>query len=236
MRPSTAVTCLSVVALLTAPRTSTQDASASDVRVIPAAAPYEPRSLEPLPQVGEPPLISWDELADKPCRWLGRKVRVRLQYESEPASWNPYLTRFGSAQFDAVKAWSDEQFPWNEYEFREPAARVFVRKGSPAQHELVGAATYSRYELTLIVREVFVDEPWAEIVSARPMLDQLTEATVIHAARGLEWMGQGAWKLAGLEFESALSAPLPEAATIELVRLRDACAEQARAPMTPRTR
>lgn len=234
MRPVTALTWLSIVALLTVPRASSQDVS--EVATVTASARLDPSSPEFVPQAEEPPLVAWREVADKPCRWLGRKVRVRLQYASEPAAWNPYLTRFGSGQFDAVEAWSDEQFPWNEDEFRFPAARVFVRKGSPSQHELVGAETYARYEVTLIVREVFLDQPWAEIVAVRPMLDRISEATVIHAARALELMGQGAWTLAGLEFEAALSAPLPDAATVELVRLRDVCAEQAREASTPRNR
>lgn len=230
MRPSTALTLISVLAWIAAPgvvspRTASGAAAGSAVEVV----TVDDASVTP-PQAEEPPLIAWRDLADKPCRWLGRKVRVRLQYESEPARWNPYLTRFGSGQYDAVKAWADEQYPWIEDDFASPRARVFVRKGSSAQHELVGAEAYSRYELTLVVREVFLDEPWAEIVAARPMLDHISEATVIHAARALDLMSQHAWKLALLEFDAALSAPLPDAATAELVRLRDICSTQANEP------
>lgn len=187
-----------------------------------------------LPTVEPPPLVAWDDLADKPARWLGRKVRVRVQYASEPAAWNPYLTRFGSGQYDALQAWSDEQFPWVRSDFDAPRARVFVRKGSGAQHELVGADTYARYELTLIVREVFLDLPWAEVVEARATLDRLTEATVIHAARALELYEQRAWRLALLEFDAALGAPLPDAATAELTLRRDECAARASGAADPR--
>jgi len=71
-------------------------------------------------------------------------VRVRVQVESHPTDWNPYLTRFGTGQFDAVQGWADEQFPWVKSDFDEPQVRVFVRKGSAAAHALEGAKTYAR--------------------------------------------------------------------------------------------
>lgn len=177
-----------------------------------------------VPVAGEPPLVAWRDVAEKPCRWLGRKLRMRLQYESEPSEWNPYLTRFGRGQFDAVRAWSDEQYPWIESDYSAPAARVFVRKGSLAQHAFVGAKPYMRFELTAVVREVFLEAPWVEIVDVRPMFDCVTEATVIHAGRALELMDRGAWDLAILELDEALGAPAPDSALIELGRLRDECA------------
>lgn len=176
-----------------------------------------------IPTAEEPPLLAWRDVTGAPCRWLGRKLRLRLQYESEQSEWNPYLTRFGGGQFDALEAWSDEQFPWVEADYSSPAARVFVRKGSRAQHALIGAKPYSRYEVTAIVREVFLDTPWVEIIDVRPMFDCITEATVIHAARALDLMERGAWRLAGLELDVALSAPAPDAALLELQRLRDEC-------------
>lgn len=173
-----------------------------------------------------PALVSWRELCDRPCRWLGHRVRVRMQYESELADWNAYMTRFGSGQFDALRGWSDEQLPWIEADFRVPESLLFVRKGSVTQHVFDEARTYSRFELTIQVREVFLDTPWAEILEARPMEEQIREATVIHAARALELMNEGAFRLAQLELDVALEAPLPDPALHELKRLRDICANR----------
>ena len=175
------------------------------------------------PEVEAPNLVAWRDLADKPCRWLGKKVRVRMQFESELADWNPYLTRFGRAQFDALRGWSDEQFPWIQTEFDHPEALLFVRKGTPAQHALDDAKGYDRFEFTIQVREVFLDTPWAEILDVQPMSEEITEATVIHAARALDLMNQQAWRLAVLELDVALEAPLPDPALLELKRLRDVC-------------
>jgi hypothetical protein len=175
------------------------------------------------PAAEEVPLVAWRDLADRPCRWLGRSVRVRVQVESHPSDWKPYVTRFGTGQFDALQGWADEQFPWIEAEFESPAVRVFARKGSAAATAFSGAPQYARFELTGVVREVFLDLPWIEVVAATPMGDAIDEASVIHAARAIELMGEGTWDLALLELDQALEAPMPDAAAMELVRLREEC-------------
>jgi hypothetical protein len=208
MRLLTALSCLVVAASSAAFTSSTSTAGARAVEVRGAEAPA---------------LVSWRDLCDRPCRWLGRKVRVRMQYESELADWNAYMTRFGKGQFDALRAWSDEQLPWIEAEYDSPEGLVFARKGSAAQHALEGAKKYSRYEFTIQVREVFLDTPWAEILEVRPMSEQIDEATVIHAARAIKLMDERAFRLALLELDVALEAPLPDAALLALKRLRDIC-------------
>lgn len=171
----------------------------------------------------EPPLVSWSELAQHPCQWLGRRVRIRMQVQARMADWNPYLTRFGTGQFQAIQGWADEQYPWIESEFDTPQVRVFARRDARADRELRDVKSYSRFEMRGVVREVFLDLPWIEIDDARSMTDAISEATVIHAARAIELMKQNAWRLADLELEQALGGPLPDPAMIELQRLRDTC-------------
>jgi hypothetical protein len=190
---------------------------------LPTSASNADARFADTPAVEAPALVSWSELCERPCRWLGRKVRVRMQYESELTDWNAYMTRFGTGQFDALRAWSDEQLPWIEQEFHAPEGLLFVRKGSAQQHALDSAKTYSRYECTIQVREVFLDTPWAEIIDVRPMAEQIREATVIHAARAIELMNERSFDLAKLELDVALEAPLPEAPLHALKLLRDAC-------------
>jgi hypothetical protein len=189
--------------------------------LVPASAP---RADAPAQEVV--PLLVWSQLADRPCRRLGRPVRVRVQVESHPTSWDPYLTRFGTGQFEALQGWADDQYPWMKSDFDAPQVRVFVRKGSAAARMLADAKTYSRFELAGVVREVFLDLPWIEVTDAQPMSDVITEATVIHAARAIDLIHEGAWRLARLELDQALEAPLPDAATIELARLRQQCIDE----------
>lgn len=193
------------------------------------ARPSEPadpspstKSIEAPGIIVQPPLVSWQDLYEHPAQWLGREVRIRIQFQTRVEDWNPYMTRFGTAQFLAVQGWTDEQFPWVVSDFEAPAVRVFARRNGPCEWPLQSAKPYSRYELSGTVREVFLDLPWIEIQDARLLPDQISEATVIHASRAVDLNQQKSWKLAELEFDQALAGPLPDKARIELERLREA--------------
>jgi hypothetical protein len=171
----------------------------------------------------EPPLVAWQELLDHPGRYLGKTVRLHAQFYSRVENWNAFLTRFGSREFSAFQLWSDEQFPWVQAEYEQPRVRLFARRGQPGEWALAGAHAYTRLELRIRVRELFLDLPWAEIESATPTVEEISEGTNIHAARGIELAGQGNLAMARTEFEHALEGLLPEHARAELERLRDAC-------------
>jgi hypothetical protein len=179
----------------------------------------------------EPDLISADELWLHPAKYLGQTVRIEIQSHSEWDSWNPMLTRFGPTQFRAFRAWSDEQFPWVEQDYRKPLVRVFARHGSAAEWALDGAAVYSRFELTCLVSSNFGGAPWVEVLAVKPRPRRLTEGSVIHGSRGVEYMTKSGWKAAIAEFERASSNGIPEKAREELGRLIEICQE--RLPFVP---
>jgi hypothetical protein len=178
------------------------------------------------------PMVSWSELETSSTQRMGQRVRVQVQFHSPIASWNPFMTRFGSREFSAVRAWADEQFPWVAAEFESPAARLFTRRGSEAERVLASARPTQRFELDAVVREVFFDRPWVEVLAARPLTEFIGEGTVIHARRGIELAEAGAWELAEAEYERALTTTLPPSARAELERLR----AKARAAIEDRTR
>ncbi len=166
------------------------------------------------------PLVSWSELEKSSTQHMDQRVRVQVQFHSPIASWNPFMTRFGSREFSAVRAWADEQFPWVATEFDAPAARLFMRRGSAAERVLATARPSQRFELDAVVREVFFDRPWVEVLTARPLTEFIGEGTAIHARRGIELAEAHAWELAEAEYERALTTSLPAHARAELERLR----------------
>lgn len=178
-------------------------------------------------------LVTWKELSEHPGRWVGRRVRLHIQFQSHVASWNPYLTRFGTGQFRAIQAWADEQFPWELAEFEAPAVRLFLRKESACEWAFAEAPAYARYEVLAVVREAFLDEPWLEVQQVVPLEAQISEGTLIHASRAENLMQAKSWKLAWLELERALAGRVPALARAELERLRGVCEEEERSVRPP---
>ncbi|MBL8860493.1 MAG: hypothetical protein JNK02_00635 [Planctomycetes bacterium] len=184
--------------------------------------------------------VTWSELADLPCLHHGSEVRFRIQVQGRLDRWRPGPTRFGPGAYAAVAAWADEQFPWDEAEFENPRVRVFVRRGAELDRTLASARAHQRFEVRGIVREVWNDRPWVELVAVKPLPEEIGEASVFHAARALERMADGAFQLAEEALQQALSAPLPAHAREELGRLRTICAAEIAdpkpTPIRPRKR
>jgi hypothetical protein len=168
------------------------------------------------------PLVTWSELTQHPAQFLGRSVRLRIQFQAPVADWNPWMTRFGTREFDALQAWTDEQLPWVVSDYDAPRVRLFFREQSGCAWALAGARVYHRYEMQVRVREWFLGEPWCEIEQVLPLAEQISEGTLIHAGRALQLTEARAWELADGEFEQALSGNLPAHARAELERLREA--------------
>ena len=180
-----------------------------------------------------PPIVAWQDLCDRPSRWLGKKVRLRFQYQGRVDDWNPYLTRFGSRRYAAIQAWSDEQLPWIRSDFDAPLVRLFCPRGESCAGALDQAQVNDRYEATAIVREVFLDVPWTEVLEVVPLPERIGEGTIIHAGKALELMRKGDFKLAELEIQQAITDTLPVPARAELERLRAECREAAAASKLP---
>ncbi|MDP6538443.1 MAG: hypothetical protein QF903_14750 [Planctomycetota bacterium] len=155
-----------------------------------------------------PEEISYAQLGAHPGRYLGRCVRVRVQVSSWAERWDPFLTRFGSGEFRALDAWSDEQRLWDEAEFAAPAARLFVRRGSAAEWALAEARRFDRFELELEVHAVLADRPWAQVSCVRPLAGGWSEGALIHAARAADLVARGASARAREELDRALRGPL----------------------------
>ena len=188
------------------------------------------------PAAVEPPsLATWADLCDRPSHWLGKTVRLRIQFHDRVETWNPYLTRFGPRRFVAVQAWADEQVPWIKEEFDAPAVRVFLKRGEASEWALGEAQQGARFELTVVVREVFLDLPWTEVIEVLPLPERIPEGTVIHASKARELMEQKSWKLAELEIDQACTDGLPAHAREELERLRATCREGLATERRPRS-
>ena len=211
---------LVALALLFAP---SQDAPQAGPVAAPSTDESASEDLPPDEHDAEP--IPAAEVWAHPAKYLGQTISIDVQMHSEAPSWNPMLTRFGPDDFRAFRAWSDEQFPWIEADFRRPLVRVYARKRGAAEWALESAPQYARYELLCHISANFAGQPWIEVLAVKPHPRRLDDGAVIHATRGIELMAGHGWEAAIGEFERANSSGIPFQARAELERLIAFCIE-----------
>mgnify|MGYP007046912837 FL=1 len=155
-----------------------------------------------------------DDLADireRPVFYRGESVTFTLQLGAQNATWNPYLTRFDKQRYQSWQGWADSQLLWHLENFEDPLPRLFAPRGKEAAVALSGAPRYARFEVTAIVRTLFLGEPWIEILTARPLELSLGEGTLLHASRALEFAAEDSHEAAVAQYMRALDAPMPRA-------------------------
>lgn len=177
------------------------------------------RPIAPL----EPVLDPYEELDAHPERHLGETIRFAFTLQSKLETWNPYLTRFGTSDFDCVRGWSDESFPWVRADYENPSIRLFLREGTRAQRVANLAKPYTRFVVTGVVRELFAGAPWIEVTELKRLEASLNEGTVLHAERGMRELEAEKFTLAIENFERARVGILPQVSADELDRLIAKC-------------
>lgn len=182
---------------------------------------------------GNPADVGFAELAREASSWVGRRVRFTFQFQSAPATWNPYLTRFGTEDYVGAVGWGDEQLLWRAEDFDAPSVLVFARRGTPAAGVLAGARLYARFEVVGTVRQLFLGLPWIEIESAERLPQETGEGAVLHASRALRAMENGEWGRALEDLARAEISNLPPHAREELARLRAICEGEREARKLP---
>jgi hypothetical protein len=178
-----------------------------------------------------PTSATLEELRSGPGRFLGHEVRFRLQFRALVEDWDPFLSRFEPGRWLALEVWPDELFTWDESVFRAPVGRLFLRRGGGFEPLARRARTYQRFEAHARVREVFLGEPWIELLELVPLECEVGEGTILHVTRARELAGEGQFALALDQYERARAAPLPPhalAALLEEIRATEEARVEAR--------
>ena len=156
-----------------------------------------------------------------PGKSLGKEVSFVVQFRGLHESWDPYLSRFEPSRWLALEAWPDELFTWDQPVFEHPHTRLFLRRGGGFEPLARRARPYQRFECHARVREVFLGEPWIELLELVPLEGEVGEGTIVHVQRARELVLAKELDLALEQYERARSAPLPPhalAALLEEIR------------------
>jgi len=191
--------------------------------------------LDPAPlQVSHARPVPLGELRAVPGRFLGEEVLFTLQFRALVEDWNPYLSRFEPGRWLALEVWPDELFTWDEPVFAAPGGRLFLRRGGGFEPLARRARTYQRFEARGRVREVFLGEPWIELLELVPLEGEVGEGTILHVTRARELVGEGQFTLALDQYERARAAPLPpHALAAVLAEIRATEEARARSKTSP---
>lgn len=177
------------------------------------------------------PALALSELRSEPGRHLGRELVFRVQFRRVVEDWNSYLSRFEPGRWLALEAWPDEHLLWDPAVFERPFARLFLRRGGGFEPLARRARPYQRFEARARVREVFLGEPWIEIVELVPLEGEVGEGTILHVSRARSLVVEGKLDLALEQYERARAGPLPPHALARLLtEIRAAEEKKKRAP------
>ncbi len=167
--------------------------------------------------------VSLGEIQRSPARYLGEKVRFRLQFSRELERFDPFFSRFGPRSWAAVEAWPDESLLWDPEAFERRCSHLFVRRGRSPHEHFAAARRYRRFEVQGIVREIFHGEPWIEVRSVRALGNAVGEGTILHVVRAQGFLAEGRPDRARQQLERALAAPMPPQARRAIQSLLDGC-------------
>jgi hypothetical protein len=174
----------------------------------------------------EPVEMQLTRLREHPSPHLGATLRLVVQFREQVEEWNPLLTRFGTDDFRSFSGWSDELMLWREEEWEDSFDRLFVRRRGLPDRALAVARPHERWELEVVVQDVFLGEPWLEVLTARRLPEYVSEGSILHASSALELVEEARFALARSELDRAENGPLPPHALEELAKLRAEIAQR----------
>jgi hypothetical protein len=169
------------------------------------------------------PQAAWSEILLKPEAFLGRTVRLVVQFHSLEERWNPYVTRFGPSEYVALTGWTDEQRPWIRAEYDAPAVHLFVPRDGALGRLVQELEIHERIEVICVAEELFAGRPWVAAVGITKLAEYVPEGTILHAIRAVEFIEEELFELAAGELGRALDAPVPEHVRAELEATRERC-------------
>ena len=164
----------------------------------------------------------------RPVFFRGKTVTFTVQLGTQNETWNPQLTRFDTERYRSWQGWAESQVLWHYTNFQNPSPRLFALRGGDAAHAFAGASSYARFEVSAIVRTVFLGEPWIEIVSARALENSLVEGTLLHASRAMEFVADERFRAAAEQYKRALDAPMPKGMEARMRSELEAAEEKAK--------
>lgn len=174
-------------------------------------------------EFGKPVATTLTEMRAEPEAYRNVKVVFTIQFASLGKLSNPFFTRFTPTDFVNFYGWADEQEIWQQPAYNDLFGMLFYNKLNPRLQQIYELRTYDRLQITGIVRSVFQDAPWIEVLDFKQVTGKLDTAVLTHLYRGEQLMEQRQWQRAIAELALAPGSEVPPAAQRKVHRNLGVC-------------
>lgn len=149
------------------------------------------------------------EVRAHPDAYRNVKVQFDVQFATLGGISNPFFTQFVPTDFANFHAWAVEQPIWRKPAFDDVFGLLFISKSSDQLQDIYSTTTFQRLRVTCLVRNTFQNQPWIEVLSYKPLSDQVSWATLSHLYRADQWVERRQWQQALSELSLASQGENP---------------------------
>jgi hypothetical protein len=152
---------------------------------------------------------SLTKLVATPDAWRDVPVSFTIHFRQLAKGGPSFFTRFEPDQWLNFAAWPDEAALWEKKAFDADFPHLFIRRDSPDFKTISAAATYDRFIVSGLVRDVIKGQPWIEVTSLKKLPEKITEGSLVHLVKGFTFRDHHRFDAAAREFEAADGETLP---------------------------
>jgi hypothetical protein len=178
-----------------------------------ALAPLGAQDIEETQTVG------LERVMRHPLAFKGLIVSFVVQFHELGSIDNPVYTRFERDWYQNFSAWPDSAELWKRQEYLRDFPYLFVSRMSEGATMIAHAKPYSRWLISGVVSEVFLDQPWIEVKGLQELDTRMNAGSLRHIVQGFRLTNDGRWGEAALAFRAADDVTLPT--NVRLMTMRE---------------
>ena len=155
--------------------------------------------------------VKLSDVRANPSAYKNVFISFKAQFHGIGSVHNPFFTRFTRTEYTNFWAWGDEQKVWKVSEFSNPLSILFIKKldNDEILAKVFKYKRFDRLQIKGVVRNVFKNAPWIEVVSVEKIDGKVTIPTLTHMHRAYSYMSKRRWAQAGTELNLAMTEGLP---------------------------
>jgi tetratricopeptide (TPR) repeat protein len=167
----------------------------------------------------EDKVVTLGELLRNPRKYIDLPVRIQLYFSKSGKAYNPYFTRFNEDMYMNFSAWPLDARLYEKRDFQRAYHMFFIQRASmKLWKNLFEEDRITPIEVKAVVRDIFVGQPWIEVLDYDEKSAGLSENDVRNAVRGEALYQMGRYEEAALGYRKAIKGNHPRNIKVDLMR------------------